>query len=134
MSEFESHVETKVSSEKSFGIVFAIVFLLIGLYPLLKGGDVRLWSTLIALVFLGLAFFSPKILTIPNKLWFKFGILLGAIVSPIIMAIIFYITVFPTGLIMRLLGKDLLRQKMNPNVESYWIEREQSIGSMKNQF
>ncbi len=134
MSEFKSNVETKMASEKSFGIVFAVVFLLIGLYPLLKGGEIRWWSIIITLIFLLLAFFAPKTLTVFNKLWFKLGMLLGAIVSPIVMALIFYITVVPTGLIMKLLGKDLLRQKIDKDKKSYWIKREQPVGSMKNQF
>jgi hypothetical protein len=71
---------------------------------------------------------------LPNKLWFKFGIFLGSIIAPIVILIVYFITVIPTGLIMRLLGKDLLRQKLDKNTKSYWIERREPIGSMKNQF
>ena len=84
--------------------------------------------------FLLLAYLAPKVLIFPNKLWFKFGLLLGSIIAPIVMAIIYFITVVPTGIVMRLLGKDLLNQKLDINAKSYWIERTDSIGSMKNQF
>jgi hypothetical protein len=122
------------SSDKSFGIVFSIVFLIIALYPLVSSEQVRLWALAISIVFFFLAFAAPKILTLPNKLWFKFGILLGSIIAPIVMALVYFITVLPTGLIMRLLGKDLLKQKLDKNAKSYWIERGKPMGSMKNQF
>ena len=80
------------------------------------------------------AFLAPTILILPNKLWFKFGMLLGSIVAPIVMALVYFITVLPVGLIMRLLGKDILKQKLDKSAKSYWIERRESIGSMKNQF
>lgn len=134
MFEFNKNIKDKHPSEKNFGIVFAIVFLLIGLYPIINNLHIHLWPLFIALSFLLSAYFSPKLLFIPNKLWFKFGMLLGAIIAPIVMAMVYFITVLPVGLIMRLLGKDLLRQKLNKNTKSYWIERTQSIGSMKNQF
>jgi len=85
-------------------------------------------------MFLFIAHVTPRILDIPNKLWFRLGIFLGAIVSPIIMAVVYFLTVLPTGLVMRLLGKDLLRQSFDKNTESYWIERTEPMGSMKNQF
>jgi len=134
MSEITSHIHTEQSSEKSFGVVFAIVFLIVGLYPLISSEDFRVWALVVAAIFLLLAFLSPKILALPNRLWFKFGILLGAIVAPIVMTLVYFITVLPIGLIMRFLGKDLLKQKLDKNVKSYWIERNEPIGSMKNQF
>lgn len=134
MSEFENHIETKVGSEKGFGIVFAILFLLIGLYPVVAGEGMRFWALIAAIVFLGLACFAPKILSVPNKLWFMLGTLLGSIVSPIIMALIYIITVIPTSLIVRLMRKDLLQQKIDKNAKSYWIERDHTDGSMKDQF
>ena len=121
-------------SEKSFGIVFSIVFLIIALYPLLNSQDIRIWAIIISAIFIFLGFIYPKTLILPNKLWFKFGLLLGAIVAPIIMVLVYFITVLPTGLIMRLLGKDLLKQKLDKKINSYWIIRDEPLGSMKNQF
>lgn len=134
MSEFKSHVEVNMGSEKGFGIVFAIVFLLIGLYPLLHGENVRLWALVAALVLLALAFLAPKTLSVPNKLWFKLGMLLGAVVAPIVMALVYFITVVPIGLLIRLTGKDLLREKLDKKATSYWIKRDQPVGTMKDQF
>ena len=105
--------DIKISSNRSFGIVFFIVFLLIALYPLTYGGEIRIWSLIISIIFLILGLLNSKILTPLNKLWFKFGILLGKIVSPLIMGIIFFLVVTPIGLIMRLFGKDLLNLKYN---------------------
>jgi hypothetical protein len=122
------------NSEKSFGVVFSIVFLIVALHPLINSEDIHVWALVISAVFLLLAYIAPKILSIPNKLWFKFGMLLGSIVAPIVMALVYFVTVLPTGLIMRLLGKDLLKQKLDKNAKSYWIERSEPMGSMKNQF
>jgi hypothetical protein len=122
------------STEKSFGIVFSIVFLIVSLYPLINSESFRIWALVVSFSFVSLAFLAPKILSIPNKLWFKFGILLGSIIAPIVMALVYFSTVLPTGLIMRLLGKDLLEQKLDKNAKSYWIERSEPMGSMKNQF
>jgi hypothetical protein len=121
-------------SEKSFGIVFSVVFLMVALYPLIYFEDFRIWALVISVIFLLLSFIAPKVLSFPNKLWFKFGIFLGSIVTPIVMILVYFITVLPTGFIMRLLGKDLLKQKLDKNAKSYWIERREPMGSMKNQF
>ncbi len=123
-----------MNSEKSFGTIFSIVFLIVALYPLVNSKDIRIWAIIISTVLLATAYTIPKALSIPSKLWFKFGMLLGSIIAPIVMALVYFITVLPTGLIMRLLGKDLLKQKLDKNVNSYWIERSEPIGSMKNQF
>ena len=125
--------EIKTSSNKSFGIVFFIFFLIISIYPLIYGEDLRLWSLILSIVFLILGLLNSKILTPLNSLWFKFGLLLGKIVSPIIMLIIFFFVVTPIGLFMRLIGKDLLRLKFNKN-KSYWIEKSEPNSKMKNQF
>ena len=125
--------DIKISSNRSFGIVFFIVFLLIALYPLTYSQDIRIWSVIISIIFLVLGLFNSKILTPLNKLWFKFGIFLGKIISPIIMGIIFYLVVTPIGLLMRLLGKDLINLKYNNN-KSYWIEKKGPKSKMKNQF
>ena len=125
--------EIKISSNRSFGIVFFIVFLLIALYPLLKGNDLRIWSLLISFIFLVLGLINSKILTPLNRLWFKFGLLLGKFISPLIMGIIFFIVVTPIGIIMRLLKKDLLNLKYNKK-ETYWIDKSGPKSKMKNQF
>ena len=125
--------EIKISSNRSFGIVFFIVFLLIALYPLLKGNDLRIWSLIISFIFLTLALINSKILKPLNRLWFKFGLLLGKFISPLIMGIIFFVVVTPIGTIMRLLKKDLLNLKYNKK-ETYWIDKSGPKSKMKNQF
>ena len=134
MSETTSYIVIEQSSEKSFGIVFSVVFLIVALYPLINSEDLRIWALVASIIFFFLAFIAPKVLVFPNKLWFKFGLLLGSIVAPIFMAFVYFVTVLPTGLIMRLLGKDLLKQKLDKNAKSYWVKRSEPIGSMKNQF
>mgnify|MGYP001476304200 CR=1 FL=1 len=125
--------EIKIGSNKSFGIVFFVVFLLIATYPLINKGDLRAWSLIISLIFLVLGLANSKILTPLNKLWFRFGIFLGKIFSPLIMGIIFFLVVTPIGLLMRLLGKDLLNLKYNNN-KSYWVKKDGPKSKMKNQF
>ena len=120
-------------SNKNFGVVFFIVFLLIALYPLLKNQEIRIWSLLISVIFLFLGLRNSAILTPLNKLWFIFGIFLGKIVSPFIMGIIFFLVVTPIGLLMRLFGEDLLNLKYNKN-NTYWIEKKGPKSLMKNQF
>jgi hypothetical protein len=123
----------KISSNKSFGIVFFIFFLIVSIYPLIDGGVLRVWSLVISAIFLILGLLNSKFLTPLNKLWFKFGILLGTIVSPIVMGIIFFIVVTPISLIMKILGKDILNLKKNKN-RSYWIDKSEIKSTMKNQF
>ena len=125
--------EIKISSNRSFGIVFFVVFLLIALYPILKDNDLRIWSLVISFIFLILGLINSKILTPLNRLWFKFGLLLGKFISPLIMGIIFFIVVTPIGIIMRLLKKDLLNLKYNKK-ETYWIDKSGPKSKMKNQF
>ena len=127
------NTEIKIGSNKSFGIVFFIVFLLIAIYPLINNGELRIWSFVIAIIFLILGLINSKVLTPLNKLWFKFGLLLGKVVSPLIMGIIFFLVVTPTALIMRIIGKDLLNLRFN-NKKSYWIEKTGPKSKMKNQF
>ena len=134
MSESTKHIPTEQSSPKSFGVVFSIVFLIVSLYPLINSEVLSIWALIVSVVFLLLAFIAPNTLSLPNKLWFKFGMLLGSIIAPIVMALVFFVIVLPTGLIMRLLDKDLLKQKIDKNAKSYWIERNEPMGSMKNQF
>ncbi len=123
----------KIGSNRSFGIVFFIVFFIISLFPLLKGNDIRIWSLLVSLIFLVLGLINSNILSPLNKLWFKFGLLLGNFISPIIMGLVFFLVVTPTGLFMRLIGKDLLNLNKK-NVKSYWIDKTGPKSKMKNQF
>jgi hypothetical protein len=126
-------MEPKIGSNKSFGIVFFIVFLVIGIWPLLSENNIRIWSLILSLIFLILGLFNSSFLTPLNKLWFKFGILLGKFMAPLIMGIIFFIVVTPIGLIMRLFNKDLLKLKFN-NDKTYWLKRDKIKSKMKNQF
>ena len=120
-------------SNKNFGIVFSIIFFLICLYPLLNNENIRLWSLFLSLIFLFLGYLNSKILTPLNKIWFQFGIFLGKTISPLIMGIIFFLVVTPTGLLMRLFKKDLLNLKFNNN-KTYWIEKKEPKSRMKDQF
>jgi hypothetical protein len=123
----------KIGTNKSFGIVFFLFFLTISIFPLFMDGDIRIWSLIIAILFLILGLMNSKVLTPLNKIWFKFGILLGSFVSPIVMGAVFFAVVTPTSLIMRLLGKNLLNLRKN-NKKTYWIEGSKIKSKMKNQF
>ena len=123
----------KINSNKSFGIVFFVVFLIIAFYPLLVDGSVRVWSLIISIIFLVLGLLNSRLLTPLNKIWIRFGLLLGRIVSPLVMSIIFFVVVTPIGLIMRIFNKDLLNLKFN-NDKSYWIKKTGPKSKMKNQF
>ena len=122
-----------VGTEKSFGIVFCVFFLIVSLYPLINGENIRLWSLFLSVIFLILGLLNSRILTPLNILWFKFGIFLGRFVSPIIMGLVFFLVVTPTGLIMRMFKKDLLKLKKS-NSNTYWINRSEPKSDMKNQF
>ena len=126
--------EIKISSNRNFGVVFFVVFFLIALYPLTYDEGIRTWSIIISLFFLILGLFNSKILNPLNKLWFKFGIILGKIISPLIMGLIFFLVVTPTGIFMRILGKDLLNLKFKRDKKSYWLEKTDPKSKMKNQF
>ena len=126
--------EIKISSNRSFGIVFFIVFLLIAFYPLIYSGEIIVWSLILSILFLVLGLINSKILNPLNRLWFRFGIFLGKIVSPLIMVIIFFLVVTPIGLLMRFLGKDVLNLKFNKKIKSYWVEKSGPRSKMKNQF
>ena len=126
-------MKIKRSSNKSFGIVFCIVFLLIGIWPILNNESYRFWALVISLVFLILGLTNSKLLTPFNILWFKLGIFLGKIVSPVVMGIIFFFVVTPTAILMRLFKKDLLNLKYNDS-KSYWIKKDEIKSKMKNQF
>ena len=134
MFENNSYFKIKTGNERSFGLVFFTFFAIIGLFPLWYGENIRLWSCTIAFIFLFFGIFIPKVVIIPNKLWLKLGLLLGAVIAPIIMGVIFILTVTPIGVIMRLIGKDILNQKIKKSAKSYWIKKSKSISTMKNQF
>ena len=125
--------DIKISSNRSFGIVFFIVFLIIATYPLIDNGDLRIWSLITSIIFLILGLINSKILRPLNKLWFKFGILLGRLISPIIMGVIFFFVVTPIGVMLKIFGKDILNLKYK-NVKSYWIKKSDLSSKMKNQF
>ena len=123
----------KIGTNKSFGIVFFLFFLIVSLFPLFKNGNIRVWSLIIAIIFLILGLLNSTILSPLNKVWFKFGIALGNFVSPIVMGLVFFIVVTPISIIMRVLKKDLLNLKKG-NKKTYWIERSRIESKMKNQF
>ncbi len=131
----EEHVEG--SSDRSFGFVFAAVFLIIAVWPLWHGAGLRWWSAGVAAAFAVVAVAVPHILAVPNRLWMKFGLLLGKIVSPIALGILFYLVFMPIGVLMRVLGKDPLKLKRDTAAASYWVSREPPgppPTSMTNQF
>ena len=122
----------KKKSNATFGILFFIFFLIIGLYPLISGGITRVWSIVLSLVFLTITIIKPNLFTLLNKLWIKFGIFLGKIISPIVMGLVFFLVVTPVGIFLKILKKDVMGLKRGGS--SYWITREDKIQSMKKQF
>jgi hypothetical protein len=129
--------EVKGSSDRAFGMVFTVVFVIVGLWPLTGGGSPRIWALIVAGVFLAAALMYPTILAPLNRLWTRFGLLLHKITNPIIMGLVFFVTVTPTALIMKMMGKDPLNRKIDRNAKSYWIDRQPpgpSPETMKNQF
>lgn len=134
MTDFTSNHKVIAGSPRSFGVVIAIVLFIIGFYPIIDGDAIKIYPLLagVIMLFIGMAF--PKLLSTPNRLWFKFGLFLGGIVSPFVMAIVFFLTITPVGIIMRLLGTDVLRLRRSKNLSTYWIKRPNPIGPMKNQY
>ena len=130
----ESSVEINQGSDRNFGVVFASVFALIGGYLTWKSDGIAWWAFILAGIILFVALVRPSWLSVPNRLWFRLGILLGNIIAPLVMAVVFFLTVVPIGLIFRLRGTDLLRLKLDDTAESYWMERETQPHTMKNQF
>ena len=124
----------KLSSNRSFGIVFFIFFLILSLFPLLKNNQVNFYFLVTALVFLILGLLNAKILTPLNKYWVKFGDILGKFVSPIIMLLIYFFTVFPVNLLLRLFNEDVMYLKLHKKNKSYWIKKEVNDSNMNNQF
>ena len=124
----------KINSNRSFGIVFFFVFVIVSLWPLINENSLRVWSIFVAIIFLILGLMNSKLSTPLNLLWFKFGKLLGFIIAPIVMGIVFFVVITPTGLIMKIIGKDLLNNKYNNKIKSYWINRDKLKSTMKQQF
>ncbi len=122
------------SSNRSFGLLFFIVFLIIGLWPLKNGENFNYYFIIISLIFLILGIINSSLLTPLNKLWIKFGEILGLVIAPIVMAIVYFIILTPISLIVRIFGKDLLGVNFSKKVNSYWIERKKKLGSMDKQF
>ena len=129
-----SNSKIKISSNRNFGLVFFVVFLIVALWPLKHDEDVRLWSLGLSIIFFILGILNSKLLTPLNKLWSKFGIFLGVIVSPIIMGVVYFLVVTPMGVLMRILGKDLLKTSKVKSASSYWIKRDKQQSTMKKQF
>ena len=124
----------KLPSNRNFGLVFFVFFLIIGLWPLLGTNEIRYWSIFFSIIFFLLGITNSKLLTPLNKIWFNLGILLGKMISPLIMVIIFFLIITPIGVIMRVFGKDILSLKYNKKDKSYWIEKNGPKSKMKNQF
>jgi hypothetical protein len=132
-----AHRRTVVGSNRTFGVVFAVVFAVIALWPLLAGHAPRLWASVLAAAFLGVALFVPTLLAPLNRAWFHLGLALHRVINPVVMAVIYYGTVVPIGLILRARGKDPLRLKRDPEATTYWIARDPPgppRGSMTKQF
>ena len=123
----------KISSNRSFGIVFCAFFLIVSLYPLINEEPIRYWALIVSIIFLILGILNSNILSPLNKAWFKFGLFLGKIVSPIVMGIVFFAVVTPIALILKIMGKDLLNLKKS-KINSYWIAKTGPKSKMKNQF
>ena len=123
----------KISSNRSFGFLFFVVFLAVSLWPLKSQGDLRLWAFILSLIFLVLGILNSKFLNPLNNIWLKFGELLGRIISPIVMAFVYFLTITPLAFTLRLFGKDLLNIKFNSK-NTYWINRKENVGSMRKQF
>ena len=126
--------QIKISSNKSFGLVFFVIFIIIALWPLLNDGNIRIWSIIVSIIFLILGLLNSKILTPFNKLWMRLGALLGIIVSPIVMGVVYFGIITPIGLIMKLFGKDVLNLKLDKNKKTYWTLKKKIPSKMKDQF
>ena len=122
------------SSNRSFGLLFFIVFLILGLWPIKNGDNINIYFTTVSVFFLILGLINSKLLSPLNKSWIKLGEILGIIIAPIVMALVYFVILTPISLIVRLFGKDLLGLKFSKNKETYWIKRKKNLGSMKKQF
>jgi hypothetical protein len=135
--DFSREQQFKASSNRAFGWVFVTMFLIIALWPLVFDGPLRWWSLIVSTLVMLVTVAAPSVLTVPNRLWLRFGLLLHRIVSPAVLATMFYLVVMPMGLLMRAFGKDLLRLRSDDSAESYWIKRDPpgpEPSSISNQF
>ena len=128
----KNFINIKNKDNITFGILFFIFFLIVGLYPLISNGPIRIFSVIVSLAFLIITIIKPNLFTFLNKLWVKFGFLLGKIISPIIMGLVFFFVVTPIGILIRIFNKDVMGLKRGAS--SYWINREDKLQSMKKQF
>jgi len=128
----KNSINIKNKDNITFGVLFFILFLIIGIYPLKSGGVIRVWSIVFSLVFLIITIIRPNLFTFLNRLWIQFGILLGKIISPVVMGLVFFFVVTPIGILVRILKKDVMGLKRGTS--SYWINREDKVQSMKKQF
>ena len=126
-------MSNKKNSNRSFGILFFLVFLIVGIWPILNNENMRWWAIVISLIFLLLGIINSKILTPFNKIWIKIGEILGKLIAPVVMAVIYFIVITPIAIFLKLFKKDLLKIKFTP-VNTYWIKRDKKFGSMKRQF
>ena len=124
----------KISSNRNFGLVFFFIFLVVSIWPLTHNESPRIWSAIISLAFLILVLTRSKLLTPLNRLWAKFGIILGSIIAPIVMGFVFFLVITPIGLVMKIIGKDLLSIKYDKKKETYWVKRDKPTSTMKQQF
>ena len=124
----------KISSNRNFGLVFFFIFLVVSIWPLTHNESPRIWSAIISLAFLILVLTRSKLLTPLNRLWAKFGIILGSIIAPIVMGVVFFLVITPIGLFMKIIGKDLLSIKYDKKKETYWVKRGKPTSTMKQQF
>ena len=134
MNELESKVEIKLGSNRNFGIVFSFVFLLIGFWPIFSQADLNLFFILLGVLFIIITLFMPSLFKIPNFLWFKFGILLGNIISPIIMLLIYVLTFVPTKIYFIITNKDPMKIKYDKEVDTYWVDRKKKLEPMDKQY
>ena len=124
----------KISSNRNFGLVFFFIFLVVSIWPLTHNESPRIWSAIISLAFLILVLTRSKLLTPLNRLWAKFGIILGSIIAPIVMGVVFFLVITPIGLVMKIIGKDLLSINYDKKKETYWVKRDKPTSTMKQQF
>ena len=133
MSDNKEYFKVKRGTEKNFGIIFSLFFLLVSLYLFLFDKNSWIITFLIAITFILISIFKPRIFFVPNILWFKFGMLLGRFVAPLVMGVIFFLIMMPVGFLLKIFSKENFNTKNN-KVESYWIKRHKKVNTMKDQF
>tara|TARA_S200000501_G_C20608342_1_gene649107 strand:- start:114 stop:515 length:402 start_codon:yes stop_codon:yes gene_type:complete len=133
MNEIKQNIDIKIGSEKSFGYFFSVLFLIIAIYPLINDSEIRIWSIICSLAFFFTALLFPSLLILPNRLWAKFGILIGKIFSPLIMAVVYLLGVLPIAIFLKLFKKDVLNTKYHREANTYWIQKDKTE-PMRNQF